>query len=123
MRVLRDILKEMAGRYRWQPAEALLEIETVWPDVLGDPLARVARPVGFLDGELTVAVPAPVWSQELWYVRSALMERLNAALSAATVTGVRFVVRPAEAAGADGARGSEAVERLRQLAQEIRADG
>lgn len=122
MRVLRDILKEMASRYRWQPAEALLEIQAVWPAVLGEPLARVAWPVGFLNGELTVSVPAPAWSQELWYIRGSLVEHLNAALSATHVTGVRFVVRTSDAAQADAARRRDAVDRLRALAQEIRSD-
>jgi predicted nucleic acid-binding Zn ribbon protein len=123
MRILRDILKEMVGRYHWHPAEVLMEIESVWPAVVGDPLARVARPIGFVDGVLTVSVPAPVWGQELWYVRSALMERLNAELSAGRVTHLRFVVRPLGSSEVDAERRRDAVAQLERLAEEIRPGG
>jgi predicted nucleic acid-binding Zn ribbon protein len=93
MKSLKDILGEVVGRYRWSPAEELLEIQAAWTVALTPELAQVTRPVGYLDGALTVAVPSPVWTQELSYWRPELMARINAELEKPSVTRIRFVVR------------------------------
>jgi predicted nucleic acid-binding Zn ribbon protein len=93
MERLGAILRTMAARYRWHPVEALLQIQLHWTDVVSPELARVAKPVGFLGGTLTVAVPSPVWTQELQYWRDLLKVRLNERLDGTRVDRIRFVVR------------------------------
>jgi len=93
MEPLRSILKAAATRYRWQPAEALQQIALIWPEVVGHALAGVTRPLSFLNGQLTVAVPSPVWTQELNYVGAEMKRALNERLENASVNRVRFVVR------------------------------
>jgi hypothetical protein len=106
MEPLSAILKSVATRYRWQPAEALQQIAIIWPAVVGDPLAQVTRPLSLYNGQLTVAVPSPVWTQELNYVGPDLVKTLNQALENASVNRIRFVVRafgpPGPAGGGTG---------------------
>jgi predicted nucleic acid-binding Zn ribbon protein len=111
---LGDILQDVVGRYRWQPAEGLLEIQAVWAEAVSPDLARVAVPVGFLDGTVTVAVPTSVWVQELTYLREPLMAELNRRLEGVRVTRLRLVVRAAAPAPPiDG-------QRLHRLLEEAR---
>ena len=114
MKRLGDILGEVTARYRWQPAEALMEILAAWPLAVSPEMARVAVPVGYLDGTLTVAVPSSVWTQELSYLREPLMERLNAALESVRVKRLRLVVRAMPPPRAID------VERLRRLQEQVR---
>jgi predicted nucleic acid-binding Zn ribbon protein len=93
VKALKDILGEVVGRYRWHAAEALWEIQGVWVKAISPELAQVVRPVGFLDGTLTLAVPSPVWSQELMFWRDDLMARINAELQTPRVTRIKLVVR------------------------------
>jgi hypothetical protein len=92
MTPLRDILRHVVQRYRWHPAEALMEIQTIWRDAVSPELARVVVPLSFLDGTLTLAVPSPVWSQELSFWREDLIARLNAHLEAPRVQRIKLVV-------------------------------
>lgn len=93
MERLGAILKTMAGRYHWHAVEALLQIQLRWAEAISPELARIAKPIGFLDGTLTVAVPSPVWVQELQFWREALCNRLNERLDGTRITRMRFVVR------------------------------
>ena len=116
MEPLHSILRTVATRYRWQPAEALQQISIVWPDVVGGPLAAVTRPLSLFRGQLTVAVPSPVWTQELNYVSADLIETLNQRLENASVSRIRFVVRAFNAPGSPPSGGNPAwARRLKAL--------
>ncbi|MCL5967641.1 MAG: DUF721 domain-containing protein [Firmicutes bacterium] len=131
MEPISSILKAVATRYRWQPAEALQQISIVWSDVVGEPLSQVTRPLSLYNGQLTVAVPSPVWTQELNYVESDLVTALNEALQNASVTRIRFVVRAFGSSGtnADGIGNAGWAHRLKALravldaAEAAEADG
>lgn len=99
MEPIHSILKAVATRYRWQPAEALQQVLLVWPEVVGAPLAEVTRPLSLFNGQLTVAVPSPVWTQELNYVGADLATTLNERLENASVSRIRFVVRAFDVPG------------------------
>ena len=93
MKLLKDILGDVVGRYRWHAAEALWEIQGIWVKAVSPELAQVVRPIAFLDGTLTLAVPSPVWSQELMYWREDLVARINAELETPRVTRIKLMVR------------------------------
>jgi len=48
-----------------------------WDAIVGDEIARVARPLRFEGGTLWVAVKSNTWAQELNFQKATLLERLN----------------------------------------------
>lgn len=118
MKTLQEILGEMADRYRWHRAELLLEIERVWPDAVGPQIARVTRPIGWLDGVLTIAVPSPIWTQELRYLDEELRSAVNRRLTGGEVHRIRTVVRPRGAESPAAAR-QNAAARLHAVSDRL----
>lgn len=120
MRPLGDILGSMANRYRWHRAELLLEVERVWAEAVGPQIAAATRPIAFMDGTLTVAVPSPVWTQELRYLEEELCAALNRRVIGGEVHHLKLVVRPAAPPRSDAhASGREAVRRLSQTSARL----
>ncbi len=118
MKTLHEILSEMADRYRWHRAELLLEVERVWPDAVGPQIARVTRPIGWLDGVLTIAVPSPVWTQELRYLDEEIRSAVNRRLTGGEVQRIRTVVRPGVAQNSAAAR-QQASQRLHAVSDRL----
>ena len=65
------------------PTTLLAGVQRAWPEVAGAGVADQAQPVAERDGVVTVACRAATWAQELDLLQAELVERLNAALSAA----------------------------------------
>ena len=117
---MRDILQTVVERYHWHEAEALQQIELVWPAAVGSLLAQVTTPLSFLHGQLTVAVPSPVWVQELGYLKQTLLAEVNQRLQGVQVGRLRFVVRTfAMSAPGPGPEPPEWVARLKALRERL----
>jgi predicted nucleic acid-binding Zn ribbon protein len=64
-----------------------------WPQVVGDAVARHAKPVALRDGVLTLAVDHPVWLSELSrYQKPLLLRKVRAHLGAKAVRDIMFRV-------------------------------
>jgi hypothetical protein len=74
---LPQILEEMTGRYRWEPARVLRDLYRLWHEAVGPEVARHTRILGFSRGVLVVGVPSTVWGQELQLLKPAIMERIR----------------------------------------------
>ena len=85
---------------RLEPASTLGSVERVWASVVGEAIARVARPVGEHDGVLQIACDDAVWASELELMGPSLAGALNAAIGRDAVRAVRV-----RADGAKGPRG------------------
>jgi predicted nucleic acid-binding Zn ribbon protein len=74
-----------------------------WDGIVGDEIARVARPLRFEGGTLWVAVKSNAWAQELNFQKATLLERLNREAASDCFHEIRFVVRTSlgERAGSD----------------------
>ncbi len=77
---LSDLLEEglagsgLAGRLRE------VGIWRVWPEVVGAAIASRAQPLRIINGTLTVTVSSGPWMQELIYLKSMMIAKLNAKL-------------------------------------------
>jgi predicted nucleic acid-binding Zn ribbon protein len=70
----------LAAAFHGKPAERRLEegkIWLAWDAAVGRQIAGKARPVGFRDGILTVAVASAPWMQQLTFLKRGMIERLN----------------------------------------------
>jgi predicted nucleic acid-binding Zn ribbon protein len=74
---------------RLAPKTALAEVQRVWPEAVGEVIAREALPTAERGGVLTVTCRSSVWAQELDLMGPELLERLNRALGQARLTGLR----------------------------------
>lgn len=74
------------------PDTLLARVQAAWGGVAGDRLAQVAAPVSERDGVVTMTCESGVWAHELDLLAPDLVDRLNAALGAPSVTKIRFVV-------------------------------
>lgn len=69
--------------FRGKPLEKRLregKIWMVWDAAVGVQIAAKARPAGFRDGVLTVAVSNAPWMQQLNFLKKGLIDKLNATL-------------------------------------------
>lgn len=77
------------------PAVELQRITAVWPEAVGDAVARNAWPLRIgRDGVLHVATSSATWAFELDRLAPELAQRLSEALGAAAPAGIRFRVGP-----------------------------
>jgi predicted nucleic acid-binding Zn ribbon protein len=70
----------LAAAFHGKPAEKRLEegkIWLIWDAAVGPQIAGRARPVSFRDGVLTVAVANAPWMQQLTFLKTRMMEKLN----------------------------------------------
>ena len=74
------------------PDTVLARVQAAWPGVAGDRLAQAAAPVSERDGVVTVACESGVWAQELDLLGPDLLQHLEEALGARSVTKFRFLV-------------------------------
>lgn len=86
-RPLSDALEALAGELA--PATPLASVQRSWAQVVGEAIAREARPVAERGGIVTVACRSAVWAQELDLMAQELVARLNEALGSASVRGLR----------------------------------
>ncbi len=64
-----------------------------WHTVVGDAIARIARPLRLEDDTLWVAVVNSTWLQELHFQQKVILERLNTLAGEQAFKHLRFVVR------------------------------
>jgi predicted nucleic acid-binding Zn ribbon protein len=81
---------------RLAPASTLGDVQRVWDGVVGDGLAAVASPTAEAGGTLTVTCASAVWAQELDLMSADLVGRLNEALGAQRLSGMRCQSVPAK---------------------------
>jgi predicted nucleic acid-binding Zn ribbon protein len=88
-RWLWDVLRQM-GLERAIRAHLALQ---AWDAIVGEAIARVARPLRFEGGTLWIAVKSSAWAQELNFQKATLLERLNSEAGSDCFQEIRFVVR------------------------------
>lgn len=95
---LGDALAEVTRDLGLGDARTVGALVRQWEAVVGESIARHARPVRLRDGVLVVEVDGPAWATQLRYLSTDLSTRLNEALGAAVIDAVRVTVRGREIA-------------------------
>ncbi len=79
-------------------AGALADVTRVWPEVVGDAIARAAWPQRIArDGTLLVAASSSTWAFELGLLAEEILAKLAAAVGAGAPTAIRFSPGPVPA--------------------------
>ncbi len=91
-KILSNVLQEIGA----QDLLTLADIDKRWPEIVGEDLAKKARPYKIAQGVLFLATPSPVWSQEVLFARWMIMDRVREAV------GIRLRdIRATQRAGAE----------------------
>jgi hypothetical protein len=86
--VLRALVPQFAQSQRWQE----YRVWEVWEEVVGDALARKARPTKIHHGKLFVTVSNSALMQELQFAKATLRDRLNVKLGTNAVRDLVLVI-------------------------------
>jgi predicted nucleic acid-binding Zn ribbon protein len=90
---LKDIIADLlrSPDLPFNPEDAL--IWRLWDEVVGDMVARNARPVWIKKGRLRVKVSDPIWLQELSFMEESLRSNLNKRLGRKAIDKIEFKMR------------------------------
>ena len=77
---------------RAEPATLLAAVQSAWPAVVGEAIAREATPVAERSGVVTVACTSSAWAQELDLLGRQILDKIRPGLPAETpLEGLRFI--------------------------------
>lgn len=112
-RIGREVERSLA-RTGGGVGQALAQITAVWPQVVGEAIARNAWPLRVgRDGTLHVATSSATWAFELDQMRLEIAERLSAAVGEHAPSSLRFRPGPVPEPGSEKA--ADPPERSREV--------
>jgi predicted nucleic acid-binding Zn ribbon protein len=88
-RAPRPLATALHGVLASGPQTALARVQAVWHDAVGEAVASAADPVAERNGTVIVACRSAIWSQELSLMHDELLAKVNDALEASALGGVR----------------------------------
>ncbi len=98
-RILNATLRKLGLEKRIKECAIL----SFWNDAVGENIASHTKPLKVYDGRMTVLVESSSWTQELTFLKSGIMERLNSTIGKKLIKDIYFKVgsvkEPASSAG------------------------
>ena len=74
-----------------RPATGLAAVQAVWPEAVGEAIAREATPIAERSGVVTVACRSGTWAEELDLLSQQILLKIRRALPSGTaLEGLRF---------------------------------
>jgi predicted nucleic acid-binding Zn ribbon protein len=89
--LLGDVLGEFTREA--QPATALAEVQRVWPDAVGEVIAKWGSPVSESGGVVTIECDDSMVAGELNMMKESILEKLREKLPERAVSELRFRVK------------------------------
>ncbi len=86
-KLLRDVLVE-AGL--WDDVLGMRLLRE-WSEIVGEAVAKHAKPCRLVDGELWLAVDEPTWREEIFNIRGLIAEQINEKLGRKVVKSIRII--------------------------------
>lgn len=84
--ILSGLIPQLTNTAKWRE----YQVWRVWEEVVGEALARKARPSRIQNGKLFVTVSSSVLMQELQFAKARIRDGLNKKLGAGTVKDLQF---------------------------------
>lgn len=95
MEEISRILPRVLGRNLPWSEDHLVEIlQPLWPQAVGEAIARNTRVVSFWNGTLTIATPCPSWQSQLSQMEGPLCAQINNFFGGKKVRRVRVRLQP-----------------------------
>ncbi len=90
-RPLGEVIREMIGNYRLEGRLNEVKLIHSWENVVGGMIARHTKDLKIKNRRLFVQIDSPALKNELSYIRSEILEKLNHAVGAKVIDEVVFV--------------------------------
>lgn len=115
MNSLSDVLE--AALKRLDLAEAALEARAVmlWPQVVGEQMARASEAQRVQGGTLLVTTRSSVWSQEFSFQKPAILRKFKERLGKEFVKDLRFTVGPVRGVAPPAGRRAPSEQEIRRV--------
>ena len=88
--ILNDVLKTL----RPEADGGLVQVWQLWDDVVGRAIAENARPAAFKGKLLLVHVASSPWIHQLQFLKTEIIQKLNAALGQDLIEDIKFKIGP-----------------------------
>lgn len=92
---LRETFTRVYALHQWGNQQHLIQLLRDWPQIAGKQVSQLTRPAFFRKDVLWIYVQNSAWMQHMQYVKLDLLQRINNALAAITVTDIRWQLQPA----------------------------
>lgn len=87
-----SLLDGIIGRKKWSHKLDLHQVFTFWPEIVGDDVARWARPQLIRGKVLWISVVDSMWMQQLYMQKVLFLEKINERLTGPGFSDLRFQV-------------------------------
>ncbi|MCK4648034.1 DUF721 domain-containing protein [bacterium] len=87
-RILNATLRKLGLEKRIKECAIL----SFWNEAVGENIAIHTKPVKVYNGRMTVLVESPSWTQELTFLKSGIMERLNSTIGKEVIKDIYFKI-------------------------------
>ena len=87
-----DILQQTLQTCRRETNEYLVQVDSCWPELVGETLSEHSRPVAMKGKLLLVHVNSSVWLHEMRFIKSDLIDKINRLLGQQRVKDIKFKV-------------------------------
>ena len=87
-RILNATLRKLGLEKRIKECAIL----SFWNDAVGENIALHTKPLKVYDGRMTVLVESSSWTQELTFLKSGIMERLNSTIGKKVIKDIYFKI-------------------------------
>ena len=88
---LRELLQDVADRYRFADKIIQVNIETNWIEIAGDFIAKNTKSVCIEGSRIIIAIPDPVLRNELLYRKDEIIVRINTFYNKTVVDEIIFI--------------------------------
>ncbi|HTX60213.1 MAG TPA: DUF721 domain-containing protein, partial [Verrucomicrobiae bacterium] len=116
MKPLSDALDGWSPPRGGSPADPVVLLGAVWPEIVGDEVARCSHPVRLEAGTLTIVTRSSAWSQQLSLLSERVRSAIGVRLPAAGISELRFRVGKLPAPRRDAGAPAASVRRRRPRA-------
>ena len=88
---LGKILNQLLDRYGLAERAKEIEALNLWPEVVGEKIAKVTEARELREGRVFVKVANSVWRNELYYLKPEIIKELNLRIGKSIVHDIVFV--------------------------------
>ena len=89
-----SIIDDVLKTYRREPDGELIRVWQVWDSVVGDVIAKNAKPGAFKGRILLVYVTSSTWVHQLQFLKEEMIAKLNDALGKSLIDDLKFKIGP-----------------------------
>lgn len=77
LRSIRPLIAQLEREPRWSQFRLMQTIQQLWPQIVGEAVAKHTQPVRMSRGTLQVATSTAAWAQNLVFQRQLILAKLN----------------------------------------------